>query len=128
MYRVERSRKNIVQLGLGDEILDIKVGGLVQLRKYIEGQQRLVDIQKKLEAMKDREVPLEIVSLLGETIVYLFTILFGEENTKKIVAFFEDEYDEMFSAILPFINKEIIPKMREIAQAESEKVANEICS
>lgn len=127
MYRVER-KKSIVQLGLGDEVLNISVGGMGTFKKYIEAQGRLVDIQKKLEAYEreKKDAPLELMTLLGETIVYIFEILFGEENTAKIVAFFEEEYDEMLTALLPFITKEVLPKIKENASAESAKLAQRI--
>lgn len=128
MYRVERAQRNIVQLGLGDEVISIRVGGLAVWKKYIEAQGRLLDIQKKLEAYEreQKETPVELMTLLGDTIVYIFQLLFGEDNTKKIVEFFEGEYDEMFSALLPFITKELIPKIKETAKVDSEQMAKRI--
>lgn len=128
MYRVERAQRNIVQLGLGDEVISIRVGGLAIWKKYIQAQERLLDIQKKLEAYEreQKETPVELMTLLGDTIVYIFQLLFGEDNTKKIVEFFEGEYDEMFSALLPFITKELIPKIKETAKTDSELMAKRI--
>ena len=128
MYRVERAQRNIVQLGLGDEVISIRIGGLAVWKKYIQAQERLLDIQKKLEAYgkEEKEAPVELMTLLGDTIVYIFQLLFGEDNTKKIVEFFEGEYDEMFSALLPFITKELIPKIRETAKNDSEQMAKRI--
>lgn len=128
MYRVERAQRNIVQLGLGDEVISIRVGGLAIWKKYIQAQERLLDIQKKLEAYEreQKETPVELMTLLGDTIVYIFQLLFGEDNTKKIVEFFEGEYDEMFSALLPFITKELIPKIKETAKFDSEQMAKRI--
>lgn len=128
MYRVERAQRNIVQLGLGDEVINIRVGGLAVWKKYIQAQERLLDIQKKLESYdkEKKEAPVELMTLLGDTIVYIFQLLFGEDNTKKIVEFFEGEYDEMFSALLPFITKELIPKIKETAKTDSEEMAKRI--
>lgn len=128
MYRVERAQRNIVQLGLGDEVISIRVGGLAIWKKYIQAQERLLDIQKKLEAYEreQKETPVELMTLLGDTIVYIFQLLFGEDNTKKIVEFFEGEYDEMFSALLPFITRELIPKIKETAKTDSEEMAKRI--
>ena len=130
MYKIERNKKYVVQLALDDEVLNIKLDGLKQLRKYIEAQGRLVDIQKKLDNMKTEETTEEkaneLIQFLGNTVIYLFEVLFGESNTQKILDFFEGNYDEMMTAIMPFINKEIVPTLRKMADEESKAVVEKI--
>ena len=113
MYKIERIKKYSVQLALNDDVLNIKLDGLKQFKKYLEAQERLLDIQHKMEIMsknapEDKNLD-EMITLLGDTIIYMFTVLFGEENTQKIVDFFEGNKDEMKTAVKPFITKEVIP-------------------
>ena len=101
MYKIERIKKYTLQLALNDEVLNIKLDGLKQFKKYLEAQERLLDIQHKMEIMsknapEDKNLD-EMITLLGDTIIYMFTVLFGEENTQKIVDFFEGNYDIAFS-------------------------------
>lgn len=130
MYKIERIKKYTVQLALNDEVLNIKLDGLKQFKKYLEAQERLLDIQHKMEIMSKRtpedKTLDEMITLLGETIIYMFTVLFGEENTQKIVDFFEGNYDEMMTAVMPFITKEVIPTLKAVAKEQGKAVVERI--
>lgn len=130
MYKIERIKKYTLQLALNDEVLNIKLDGLKQFKKYLEAQERLLDIQHKMEIMskntpEDKNLD-EMITLLGDTIIYMFTVLFGEENTQKIVDFFEGNYDEMMTAVMPFITKEVIPTLKVVAKEQSKAVVERI--
>ena len=102
MYKIERNKSDVIQLGLGNDVLDIRLGGLKQLKRYIEAQTRLLDIQKKIDNMSKAGIetpPADLVDFLGQTILYLFEVLFGEENTQKMADFFEGNYDEMLESL-----------------------------
>lgn len=130
MYKIERNKKYTVQLALNDEVLNIKLDGLKQYKKYLEAQERLLDIQHKMEIMSKRtpedKTLEEMITLLGETIIYMFTVLFGEDNTQKIVDFFEGNYDEMMTAVMPFITKEVIPTLKAVAKEQGKAVVERI--
>lgn len=49
-------------------------------------------------------------------------IIFGEENTQKILAFYENNYSEMFMQIYPFISEAIIPKISEVGKRKAEEL------
>lgn len=53
----------------------------------------------------------------GKAVCALFDVIFGEEDSRRIIAFYEDNYTEMLLDLFPFINDEIMPKVRE-ASAE----------
>lgn len=59
----------------------------------------------------------EAVEAYGRAVIALFDVIFGEEDSRKIIAFYEDNYTEMLLDLFPFINDEIMPKVRE-ASAE----------
>ena len=52
----------------------------------------------------------------GNAVIAVFDIIFGEENTEKIVAFYENNWSEMLLDLFPFINNEIMPKIREASE------------
>lgn len=128
MYQIQRKETDCIKLGLGDEVLTIKLGGLKQLKKYIEAQERLLEIQKKLDNMNKAgaETTGELVEFLGQTILYTFEVLFGEENTQKMADFFEGNYDEMLEAVLPFINSEVVPALKKMAKRDSSQLVKEV--
>lgn len=49
----------------------------------------------------------------GNAVIAVFTVIFGEAQTKSIVEFYENNWSEMLLDLFPFINNEIMPKIRE---------------
>lgn len=60
--------------------------------------------------------------MYGQTVVDMLGIFFGEEAVTEILDFYESRYTEMITEIYPFITEVLMPKMREISEAELEKV------
>ena len=58
----------------------------------------------------------------GEAVIALFNVIFGEEDTQNILLFYEGNYTEMLLDIFPFINGEIIPKVREASEARKKQL------
>ena len=48
----------------------------------------------------------------GNAVLAVFSVIFGEETAGKIVAFYENNWTEMLLDLFPFINNEIMPKIR----------------
>jgi hypothetical protein len=72
-------------------------------------------------AQKDPTNP-KLWDAVGQSCIALFTAVFGEDGCKTIVDFYgsRDAFTEMLVDLFPFINGEIIPKVRE-ASAERKK-------
>lgn len=68
-------------------------------------------------ALQDDPNNPETLAAYGNAVAAVFTVIFGEDNAKKIIAFYEDNYTEMLLDIFPIINCEIMPKIKE-ASAE----------
>lgn len=127
-YRLERERPNCIELEVGDELLKIPTGGMALYKKILEAQGKLKDIQTKIDRMTANSNPIteELVSYLGETVLYLFNTAFGEANAEKIVNFYEGNYDEMLLKVYPFLLNVFIPAVKENAKAESQAYAKRI--
>lgn len=54
----------------------------------------------------------EAIEAVGKAIISLFNVIFGEDGTKTIVEFYEGNYSEMLLDLFPFINNEILPKVK----------------
>lgn len=53
----------------------------------------------------------------GNAVIAVFNVIFGEEQTAAIVAFYENNWTEMLLDLFPFINNEIMPKIAEASEA-----------
>ena len=122
-YKLEREQSSIIELEVNGEILKIAVGGMTLYRKVLSAQSKLRDIQTKIDNMSKVNKPVteELVQFLGDTVIYLFNLSFGESNTKKILDFYEGNYDEMLLKVYPFFINEYLPALKENAKKESKE-------
>lgn len=54
----------------------------------------------------------EALEAYGKAVIAVFDVIFGEDGTKKLVAFYEGNFNEMLLDVFPFINDEIMPKIK----------------
>jgi len=66
----------------------------------------------------------EAMEAYGNAVIALFDVIFGEEDSRRIIAFYENNYTEMLLDVFPFINDEILPKIREASSARREMLEN----
>lgn len=64
----------------------------------------------------------KLLEAYGASVIAVFNVIFGEEDTKKIVDFYEGQYTEMLLDIFPFINGEIMPKIRAASASRKEQL------
>ena len=64
----------------------------------------------------------EALEAYGNAIGSLFTVLFGEDNTVKILDFYEGNYSEMLLDIFPFINDVIMPAIRDASASRKDQL------
>ena len=124
MYRVQRKNKIIEQLQLvhanGDVACTIDVDiNVDQIGAKINSAYELVGIAQS--AVIKEPYSEEAALAFTQTVTALFTAIFGEDGCNKIIEFYgEGACTEMLVDLFPFINNEIIPKVRE-ASAERKK-------
>jgi hypothetical protein len=137
MYQVQRKNKIVEQLQLvhanGDIACTIDVDiNVDQIGAKIERAAELVGIAQNA-IMKEPNSDDAALSYT-QAVISLFIAIFGEENCDKIVEFYDGKdgnqtmskkekagiMTEMLVDIFPFINNEILPKVRE-ASAERKK-------
>lgn len=58
----------------------------------------------------------EAAHKMGSAIVSLFDLLFGTEQTRQLVAFYENRYTEMLADLMPFLSDAVLPKINEAMQ------------
>lgn len=66
----------------------------------------------------------ELLEQFGNAVMAVFDVIFGEDGRKRIVAFYENNYTEMLLDLFPFINNEIMPKIREASAQRKQQLIN----
>lgn len=123
MAVLERKKKLVDTLELKNEdgstfaILNIDLDVDRIMTEYNRARNDVIRAQQKIKA--DPQNP-EILNEYGKAIVSVLDVLFGTENTKKLLEFYENKYSELLEMIFPYISNEIEPRMREIV---NDKVA-----
>lgn len=123
-YQAKRSKKYVEDFELVDAEGNIKHTLHISLdaddmtvkinRKYAALTRALsetTEAKRKVETAEDLQ---GVFETLGNAMVDLLQAVFGEENAKILLDFYEDSYIEMSREVLPFISNVVIPRMIEI--------------
>lgn len=87
------------------------------VKKLSEKHVALINALRDIQAVnaistEDSGKKLEI---LGNTVIDILEAVFGKENAKIIVEFYDSRYIEMCKEVMPFITETVIPQIRKIA-------------
>ena len=82
------------------------------LRKYLQVAGELT----KAQQVARKGATEEKVEALGVAILNFFSVIFGDDQTKQLIDFYDGAYTEMLADIAPFINDVIVPKVSEAQQ------------
>lgn len=91
-------------------------------RKYAELTKALtVSTEMKRKAQSNEDIS-DAFEKLGRAAIDLFKAVFGEEDTKTIVEFYEGRYIEMTKEVTPFITNCVIPRCIEIKKENQKRI------
>ena len=125
MYKITRKNRIREQLQLcnadGSVALDVPVDLNVDEMqgRALKAMQELSRCQAEIRRDPKSEAALEA---FGNAVITLFTVIFGEDGAKQIIAFYEDNYTEMLIDVFPFITGEILPKIAAASEARKEQL------
>lgn len=83
-------------------------------KKHVALTRALKDVQNVKED--------NALEVLGNTVVDILESVFGKEDAKTILEFYNNRYVEMCQEVMPFITGVVIPEVRKIAQANKNQV------
>lgn len=124
MFELKRSEKIVEQVKVGDDIIEVNLdAGAIQAR-FTKGYNELLRAQTALNGVTgdNLDAMSERLEQYGNAVVGVLQVVFGEENTKKILDFYEGNFTEMFTQIYPFISEVIIPKISEANKRKTEEL------
>lgn len=131
-YQAAKHKQFVEEFELVDENGEIKKTIHVKLdaddivvklnRKYAELTKALaVSTEMKRKAQNNEDVS-DAFEKLGNAVMDLFEAVFGKEDTKVIVEFYEGRYIEMVKEVTPFITKCVIPRCIEIKKENQKNI------
>lgn len=122
MFELKRSEKIIEQIKLGNDIIEVNLdAGAIQAR-FTKGYNEVLRAQNALNGATNDNIESISAKLeqYGNAVISVLQVIFGEENTAKILAFYENNYTEMFTEIYPFISEVILPKISEASKRKTD--------
>lgn len=72
--------------------------------------------------LRDAPDDAQKIEAMGNAIIALFDVIFGEDGRKRIVEFYEDAYTEMLVDVFPFIADVILPKIEAASEARKNQL------
>ena len=97
--------------------IDIEIGRIA--KEYRQLQIELAEAQNMIS--QGSETAFEV---FGNAVIKLFRCLFGDENTQKILEYFENDYMEMAVQCMPFISDVVQPAIEKYSRSKREIMAN----
>lgn len=121
-YQVTRSKRITETLELTDEkgnvveSIDVNLDADAVCTAFRKKQTEVIDAERRLKEIRKNGVETDLecaYEAYGTAVIAIFELIFGEDGTKKLLEFFEDNYIEMGIQVVPFINAVIVPKINE---------------
>lgn len=121
-YKITRTQKITETLELSDkngnviDSIDIDIDADAVCTAFRKKQTEVIDAERRLKEIRKNGVETDLecaYEAYGNAVIAIFELIFGEDGTKKLLEFFEDNYIEMGIQVVPFINAVIVPKINE---------------
>lgn len=116
MYKVKRN--HIVEdLEIEDNgkvlklAVDISVDTM--LKSYNNAQYKIAQASIDAKQAKDDNDMSKAEEAMGNAVLGLFEVIFGAEQTKQIIEFYDNKSLEMLGDIAPFITEVVAPRFKE---------------
>lgn len=123
MYQIKRNHI-VEELEIEDNGKTLKINVDINvdsmLKAYNKAQYKIAQASmdaKKAAEEKDMSMAEEA---MGNAVLGLFEVIFGEEQTKQIVDFYDNKALEMLGDIAPFITEVVAPRFKEAQDRISE--------
>lgn len=119
MYTIKRNHLvEDLQIEDNGKTLDLSVDLNVDsiLQQYNNAQYRIAQAAKDAkQAVNDHDME-KVEEAMGDAVLSLFEVIFGHEQTQKIIDFYGNKAFEMLTDISPFITDVVAPKIQEAQQ------------
>ena len=124
MYQIKRNHI-VEELEIEDNgkklniSVDINVDTI--LKAYTNAQYAIARAQKSAQEAREDNDLAKAEQAMGDAILGLFEVVFGAEQTRQIVDFYDNRSLEMLGDIAPFITDVVAPKIKEAQDRIAER-------
>lgn len=124
MFELKRSQKIQEDIKLGDEVISLNLDVDSIANNFRQCQVDLIKAEQKLKDIKQSETDGEVaIEEYGNALIALLRLVFGEENTVKILNFYENNYVELSLQVIPFVAGTIVPAVTQSLQNTKQQMA-----
>ncbi len=81
-----------------------------------------IEIVHAQQRIKDTDNIVEATEQLGNAIIKFFNLIFGEVQTEILLKFYENNYTEMATEVLGFINSVIAPEIKKAVDERKKQI------
>lgn len=124
MYQIKRNHI-VEQLEIDDNgnkvVLDVDISADAILRDYNRAQYAIAQAQEAAQKAKDEKDLQAAETAMGEAILALFKVIFGQTQLDQILQIYDNKPLEMLGDIAPFIADVVAPKVQEAQQRIQER-------
>lgn len=126
-YQIKRKSKIKERLELCDESgavvlpIDVEINVDDMASRIAAAQQTLSMAQALVNKEPQSEKAQEA---FGSAVIAMFAVIFGKDNTDKILAFYDGRYTEMMLDVFPFIGEVIMPKIKSVSAERKQQLMN----
>lgn len=127
MYELKRAKKIEELIKLGDKELKVSLSFESIARDFIVRYNTVVKAENEVEAYKNNTEDIdklsEAMNAYEVAILNLLQLIFGVENTKEILNYYEENYIEMVYEVMPFLTEVIVPKLKQYMEEERKNLS-----
>ena len=124
MYKITRTRI-VEQLEIDDNgtktVLDVDINAENILKDYNQAQYAIAQAQMAAQKAKNDQDVAAAEQAMGEAVLALFRVIFGQDQLDKILQIYDGKPLEMLADIAPFITDVITPRIQETQQRIQER-------
>ena len=124
MYQIKRNHI-VEELEIEDNgkvlKLSVDINVDTMLRVYNNAQYKIAQASVDAQKAADEKDMSKAEEAMGNAVLGLFEVVFGTEQTEKIVEFYDNKPLEMLGDIAPFISDVVAPKFKEAQDRISER-------
>lgn len=124
MYQIKRNHI-VEELEIEDNgktlHIDVDINVDNMIKAYTNAQYKIAQASiNAKQATEDKDVS-KAEEAMGNAVLGLFEVVFGAEQTQKIVDFYDNKALEMLGDIAPFISDVVAPRFKEAQDRISER-------
>jgi hypothetical protein len=113
MYEIKKSKNLVEDLKISDESREIVIHVDVNLDRIARRFSVLqVEFSSAKKAALENPEDTEAAKKLGDVVISMLNMIFGETEAQKMLNFYEGKYIDLITDVFPFITCVVIPALK----------------